>query len=193
MLGMRNNWKAFIGTAEQLRMKINDIEICVFGPRCIRIIESIFNYQFPEDIEVELTADTFKVEKTGLFINNEFVTTLDYTRLWLINEAFAPITSYEILVNHDKLSWTYSYSQDWHVQNLSGRVEEIRDIKPENLSKILDELKKKYASQVTHNTYFAFEIIEWRTQEYNRIFDRDSVGCESDNFDENIRKVVFRQ
>ena len=186
-------WKAFVGTAEQLKMVINDIEICVFGPRCIRTIESIFNYHFPEEMEVDLVASAFKVEKSKLYINEQFVTDFDYTRMWLINEAFAPITSYSIHVNHDKLKWTYSWSLDWHVQNLSSRVEDIENIKPKDLESLLQTLKLKYASQVTRNCYFAFEIIEYRGKEFNRAYKSDSVGCEADNFDEKIRNAIFKK
>ena len=185
-------WKAFVGTAEQLSMKINEIDICVFGSRCIRIIESIFNHEFVNNESVELIADTFKINKGDLYINDTFVINCDYTRLWLINEAFAPVISYSIHVNHDNLRWTYSFSLDWHVQNLSGRVEDINNIKPDDLDGVLKELKSKYSSQVTHNSYFAFEIIEYRGSEYNRAYKNDSVGCEPDNFDEQIRKELFR-
>lgn len=185
-------WKAYVGPAEQLSMKINDIEICSFGPKCIRIIESIFNHKFCDNEVIEFTADTFKVDNCNLFINNQLVCEFDYKRLWLVNEAFAPITSYVIHVNHDNLKWTYSWSQDWHVQNLSGSVESV-EVSPEDLESKLSELKEKYRPLVTRNSYYAFEIVEYRGKEYNRLFKNDSVGCEPGNFDENIRKIVFKR
>ena len=186
-------WKPFVGTAEQLSMKIDDIEICIFGPKCIRTIESIFNHQFQSDEEVELIADTFKVDNRELYINDQYVIDFDYKRMWLINEAVAKVTGYHIAVNHDNLSWTFSWSLDWHVQNLSGRVEDVYDIKPEELESKLAELKEKYSKLVTHNSYYAFEIIEYRGKDYNRFFRSDSVGCVPENFDENIRKEVWKE
>lgn len=186
-------WKPFVGTAEQLSMKINDIEICTFGPRCIRIIESIFNHQFTSDEEIAFIASTFKVDKRNLYINDIYVTDFDYSRMWLINEAFAPVTHYCIHVDSSELKWIYSWSLDWHVQNLSARIEDVNDIKPEDLEKTLEELKAKYALQVTHNHYFGFTVVEYRTEEYNRWFRNDQVGCTPDNFDENIRKQVFKK
>jgi len=185
-------WRAFVGTAEQLSMKIGDIEICKFGPACIRIIESIFNHKFENKETVDLVADTFKVDNGDLYINNEFVTRFDYTRMWLINEAFAKVTHYSISVNECELAWTYSWSQDWHVQNLSGYIGEIDNIKPEELNSTLEELKKKYGPQITHNHYFHFEIFEYRGKEFNRRYGSESIGLEPDNFDEKIRKRVWK-
>lgn len=184
-------WKAFVGPAEQLSMKIDDIEICRFSPKCIRIIENIFNHEFADNERVEFIADILEVKNCDLYINGQYICNFDYTRMWLINEAFAKVTKYSIRIDHDNLRWVYSFSQDWHVQNLSGRVEEV-ECNPEDLEKVLSELKEKYRPLVTHNSYYAFEIIEYRGKDYNRIYKNDSVGCESDNFDEEIRKVIFR-
>lgn len=184
-------WKAFVGTAEQLSMKIDDIQICIFGPRCIRIIESIFNHSFIDEEKVKFIANTFKVDNLDLYINDTFVTDLDYTRMWLVNEAFAKVTSYSIIVSNNNLRWTYSWSLDWHVQNLSSQVETV-EVQPEELESKLAELKEKYLPLVTHNCYYSFEVIEYRGKDYNRTFSRDSVGFTSDNFDENIRKSIFK-
>ena len=185
-------WKPFVGTAEQLSMKIDNIEICVFGPKCIRTIESIFNHQFSNDETIVLIANTFKVDNFDLYINDTFITDFDYKRLWLTHEAFAKVTGYVIHVNHSTLRWSYSWSLDWHVQNLSGRVEDV-EVQPNELEVKLEELKEKYSKMITHNCYYSFEIDEYRGSEYNRTFKNDSVGCVLENFDENIRKAVFKK
>lgn len=185
-------WKAFVGTAEQLSMKIDDIEICIFGPKCIRTIESIFNHNFTDDEQVDLIANTFQVKDRELYINETYITEFDFSRMWLINEAFAKVTHYSIRVNHDTLKWTYSWSLDWHVQNLGSEAEYIDNIKPEDLKQTLSDIKERYSKLVEHNSYYDIEVIEYRGKEYNRLYDRDSVGCEPDNFDEKIRNVVFK-
>jgi len=185
-------WKAFVGQIDNLSMSINDIEICIFGSRCINTIETIFEHKFVDNEAFEIVASSFKVDKGDLYINDTFVCEFDYKRLWLTNEAFAPITSYSIHIDCDKLSWTYSWSQDWHIQNLSCRVEDIDNIEPKNLNKVVAKIVKKYLPKVSHNSCFGYEIIEYRGKEFNRLHSRGSIGCEPNNFDENIRKEIFR-
>ena len=184
-------WTSIMGTPEQLSMSVNDIEICVFSPKCIRIIETIFNHKFVDNEYITLFATTFQLDKCDLYINGTYVCDFDYKRLWLTNEAFAPITSYSIHINKDNLKWTYSWSQDWHIENWSSRIEDIDNIEPNNLKKVIAKITKKYLPQVTHNSCFAYEIIEYRGKEFNRLYNRGSIGCEPDNFDEEIRKGVF--
>lgn len=186
-------WKPCVGNNEQLSMSINDIEICVFNPKCVRIIETIFNHRFVDNEYVTLVATTFQLDKCDLYINGTYVCDFDYKRLWLSNEAFAPITSYSIHINKDNLKWTYSWSQDWHIENHSCRVEDIENIEPNDLNKVIAKITKKYLPQVTHNSYFAYEIIEYRGKEFNRHYDWGAIGHEQDNFDEEIRKKIFKK
>lgn len=182
-------WKSYIRTAEQLSMKINDIEICIFGPRCIRIVESIVGRKFTTEETFIFVADTFKVDKYDLYINDTYITDMDYMRMCAIHGALHEVTNYSISICCDTLVYGYSFSHDWHVSNRSSYIETVETT---DLESTMKELKEKYALLVEHNKYYSFRIIEERGEDFNRVLKYDSVGLDPDNFDEEIRKEIFR-
>ena len=183
-----NTWRDIHGY-DSGELIVNDVLIGKFSKNSLSNLESALEMQLIGGYKIETIAKTIKVNKGQLFINDTFICELNSGGLWSINGAFTPISNYRILVNEDELQWVYSWSLDWHVQNLSGRVEEIET---QDYKKALKQLKKKYAPMVKHNTYFAFDIVEYRGDDFNRIILNDNVGLEPNNFDEKIRKEIFK-
>ena len=170
---------------------VNNVLIGRFSKNSLFNLENALEMQLIGGCKkIETMAKTIKVNKGQLFINDTFISELNSDGLWAINGAFTPISKYRILVDDCELGWVYSWSLDWHVQNLSSRVEEIET---QDYKKTLKQLKKKYAPMVKHNTYFNFDIVEYRGDDFNRIILNDSVGFEPNNFDEKIRKEIFKR
>ena len=182
------HWHSVYGV-DYCELAINDILIGKLTNRARDNLASAFGTHFGDNNKYDFIATTIKVSKGDLLINDVFVCELDYKGLYLINGAFSPITKYRVLVNHSTLSWTYSFSQDWHVQNLSGRVEEIET---QDYVKTIKQLKKKYAPMVARNNYYSFEVVEYRGEDFNRFLLTEQVGCVKENFDENISKEIFK-
>ena len=181
-------WRDFRGF-DTIDLTINDVCIGRLKGSSLENLKKAFETDLIPSQEYGFTAETVKLDKGCLIINGIEICELSYQGLWALNGAFHTITGYSIKVDHSTLRWSYSVSQDWHVDNLSHRVE---DIDTPDYKKTMEELKKKYAPQVTHNCFFAFTIIEYRGDDFNRLLCYDSVGCEPENFDENIRKKVWR-
>ena len=169
---------------------INGVYIGKLKDKPMHNLESATEYQFVGGCEYGITAKTIKVDKGELFVNGQSICELSYGALWSIHGAFHKITGYTIHVDSDTLHWVYTWSLDWHVQNLSHRVEDVETL---DYEKTLAELKKKYEPLVEHNQYFGFEIIEYRGDNFNRVLLRDTVGCVPNNFDEKIRQAVFKE
>lgn len=182
------HWHSIYGV-DYCELALNGVLIGKLTNKARDNLASAFGTHFEGNSRYDLIADTIKVDKGNLLINGVFVCELDYKGLYMVNGAFSPITKYHILVNLDNLSWTYSFSQDWHIQNLSSIVEEIET---KDCVKTIKQLKEKYAPMVKHNSCYAFEVIEYRGEDFNRTIMRDNVGLVPDNFDEEIRKQIFK-
>ena len=184
-----NTWRDMYGY-DSGDLIVNDVLVGRFAKNSLINLENALEMRLIGGYKIETIAKTIKVNKGQLFINDTFICELNSGGLWAINGAFTPISKYRILVNESELSWVYSWSLDWHVQNLSGRVEEIET---QDYKKALKQLKKKYAPMVKRNTYFHFDIVEYRGDDFNRTILNDNVGLEPNNFDEKIRKEIFKK
>lgn len=131
------------------------------------------------------------VKKDMLYINDVAIIELSPRGIYEVDYALSPIAGYLISVNKDSISFAWSYSLDRHIQNLSGRIEDV-EIVGTDYKTTLNKLMKAYSKKLERNSMYVFEIIEYRGKDKdllrndNRLLTRELVGYQEDNFDEEI-------
>ena len=157
------------------------------------------NYHFELHETKSFVLSNTYVKSDLWYMNDVPVVEINYKCMYELLYAFAKVRGYMLSVNKDHLQFTWSYSLDYHLQNLSSRgIDEIIvegiDYQPA-LKKLMKQLEKK----IERNCIFVIEIIEYRGNDKrllhndNRLVARESVGYEESNFDENIWKELNKR
>ena len=193
-----NYFKDFYGKTSFYVRELNGYKCNMqFRNSCKENLETALNYKFEINETKTFIIDTY-VKKDVWYINDVEVLELGTTGMFEVSYAFAKTIGFNILVNKDNISWGWSYGLGKHIQNLSGRIEDVK-VEGTDYAKVLKELKNKYSKKLEKNCMYVFEIIEYRGSDKrfyhndNRLLTRESVGYEESNFDEDIWNEINKR
>lgn len=159
-------------------------------------LETALNYHFElHETKSFVLTNTYVVEDMW-YMNDTPVVEINYKGMYELLYAFAKVRGYMLSVNKDHLQFIWSYSLDYHLQNLSSRGFDEIIVEGNDYQPALKKLMKKLEKQIERNCIFVIEIIEFRGNDKrllhndNRLVARESVGYEESNFDEDIWKEL---